>query len=257
MFGRLIFFLLAVLASVTLSAQTFSVVGDDDFPPYSFMDDQQQIRGIDIEILGELGKRLGVEFDISLVPFKRLLLMTEQGAAFGSFSLFKTPEREAFGLFTYPVHYSTYRLFTTTDNDIRYDALEDLFGKRIGIAAGFAISDEFDAATERGDITKVEVFNHEDGFKRLLGGGIDGFVGNDVVVQYQLNNEYKDTIDSSKLRMLTKPMKASRGAYFVISKGHQVDKPELWQQRISETLKALEEEGFTAKVVEKYMYGPF
>ena len=75
-----------------LTANALSVVGDDDFPPFSYRKPDGTLHGIDIEVITELQNHLGIELSIELVPWKRLLIMTKQGFVFGSFSLFKTPE---------------------------------------------------------------------------------------------------------------------------------------------------------------------
>ena len=104
---------LLLLFPLIVAAESFNVVSDDDFPPYSFIDSDKKVKGIDVDLLHEMAKRLGIEVNIKLVPWKRLLLMTEKGDIFGAFSLFKTPARELFSLFTHPVHYSTFVLFTS------------------------------------------------------------------------------------------------------------------------------------------------
>jgi len=238
---------------VTVYGVTFQLVGDDDFPPYSFTDQNEQIKGIDIDLLNEMASRLGIEIEIELVPWKRLLLMTEKGDVSGSFALFKTPEREVFSLYTHPLHYSTYKLFTTKDSATKFENLEDLYGKRIGIEAGFVISSEFDAAKVRGDIRVVEIFNFEDTFRRLLLGGIDAFAGNELVVKYKLQADDKSKKDNSPIISLPKSIKKSRGGFFVLSNKSPLKDKLKWQERISETLKIMEGEGFYEKVIQKYM----
>ncbi|WP_293751420.1 transporter substrate-binding domain-containing protein [uncultured Paraglaciecola sp.] len=228
-------------------------MGDDDFPPYSFTDQNQQIKGIDIDLLHEMASRLEVKLEIELVPWKRLLLMTKKGDVTGSFSLFKTPDREAFALYTHPVHYSTYKLFTTKDSTTKFDNLKDLYGKRIGIEAGFAISDEFDAAKARGDISVVEIFNFDDTFRRLLLGGIDAFAGNELVVKYKLQTSHNETNANLDIISLPKSIKKSRGGFFVLSKKSQLKDKLEWQKRISQTLSEMEEESIFEKIMQKYM----
>ena len=60
---------------VSANPSNLYVVVDDDFPPFSFEDDGK-VKGVDIDIIQEMGKRLGIEIKIDLVPWKRLLKMT-------------------------------------------------------------------------------------------------------------------------------------------------------------------------------------
>jgi ABC-type amino acid transport substrate-binding protein len=245
-------FLILYLPLVAL-AESFSIVGDDDFPPFSFTDKKNQIKGIDVGLMQEVGRELGVSFDITLVPWKRLLGLTENGDVFGSFALFNTAEREAFSLYTGPLHFSTHKLFIQKNNPIKYHHISDLFGKRIGIEAGFVVSDAFDTASKRGDIRVVETFNYEDTFRRLLKNGMDAFVGNELVVKYKLKHDYQDTKNIADIVALDRPIKESRAAFFVLSKRFPLKNKVEWQTKITQALKTMEANGFTQKVIDKYM----
>ncbi len=253
MYRGLIAGLFLSLFPILAAGTTFNIVGDDDFPPFSFIDQNQQASGIDIEILQELSKRMGIKINIELVPWKRLLQTTKNGTILGSFSLFKTPERESFSLFTHPLHYSTFKLFTAKNNIIKFENIHDLYGKRIGIEAGFVISNEFDEASRQGYINLVEIFNFDDAFRRLVKGGIDAFVGNDLVIKYKLKNEYNENKSISTIVSLPKPLKKSRGAFLVLSKKFPLEDKLKWQAKITETLKSMEKEGVSLNIIKKYM----
>lgn len=246
-------FLFLLGLSLKSHCETFQIVGDDDFPPFSFVDNMGQITGIDIEILRELENRLEIEFDIKLVPWKRLLLMTKTGAVFGSFSLFKTSERQAFALFTHPLHYSTYKIFTLSTNRYEFESIKDLYGKRISIAAGFTVSEELEAAQLRGDLTLIETFSFKDSFRRLLKGGVDMVIGNELVVEHQLKHGLASNSDLALIESLNKPIQKSRGAYFVLSEKYPLKDKVKWQTTIERTLKGIEEEGLMDAIVKRYM----
>jgi polar amino acid transport system substrate-binding protein len=253
MFRGLIAGLILSLFPILSFGQTFNIVGDDDYPPFTYTDENKQIKGVDIELFQEMAKRLEIQINIKLVPWKRLLKMTETGDVMGSFALFKTPDRESFSLFTHPIHYSTFKLFTTQKAGLNYTNIKDLYGKRIGIEAGFVISDEFDKASTRGDITLIQIYSFDDAFRRLLKGGIDAFVGNDLVVQHKIKHKYKYIKNISDIIALTKPLKQVRGAYFVLSKAFPLDDKLLWQTRFTETLKAMEQDGTSQRIIQKYL----
>jgi len=69
------------------------ILADDDFPPYSYRENGK-ITGFDVDIIEEMAKRLNLSIKIKLYPFKRLIVMTKSGKCDGSFSLFRTKERE-------------------------------------------------------------------------------------------------------------------------------------------------------------------
>lgn len=242
--------------SALANAQTFTVMSDDDFPPYSYQTPDGDVTGIDIDIIAELGRRLDVNFEIELAPFKRMLLLVEKGQRFGAFSLFKTAKREHYGLYTHPVHYSTYKLFTKAEKPLRFDRLQDLYNKRIGVQAGFAISDGFDQATEAGQIQRIDIFSYEDSFNRLVKGGIDAFVVNDMVMQYKLFADFRNRYDYKDFRFIDQPVSDARGAYFVLSKAYQGADMPMWQEKIRKALAKMEAEGFYDKVISRYSRMP-
>lgn len=249
MFKGLLFSLLLAFVPCITFAEALPVVGDDDFPPFSFVDENNEVTGIDIDIINELANRLGLEFSISLVPWKRLLRMTKQGDVFGSFSLFRTPEREAYGLYTYPVHYSTYRIFTRSDGIQKFEILSDLFGKNLGIEAGFNISEEFDSAAARGNIKLVELYSSDGFLGRLKRGGIDGYVGHDLVTRFK----FKQDMEEQNIVVLRKPVKEARGAFFVMSKAFKIEDKMKLRMDIERTLQGMENDGTTEKIIASYI----
>ncbi|MFT7186704.1 MAG: ABC-type amino acid transport substrate-binding protein [Pseudohongiellaceae bacterium] len=138
-------------------------------------------------------------------------------------------------------------------NAFSYTNVKDLYGKRIDIEAGFVISDEFDKASARGDITLIQIFSIDDAFRRLLTSGFDAFVGNDLVVQHKLKYDYTKTKNITNIIALPKPLKQERGAYFVLSKKFALENKLLWQTKFTETLKAMEQDGSRHRIIQKYI----
>lgn len=244
-------FVLLALPTATL-AEPLKIIGDDDFPPFSFKAEDGSLVGSDINVLAELEKRLGIEFEIELAPWKRLLLLTEQGKVAGSFALFDTPERREFSHFTHPVHYSTYRLFTKKGHSLDFNSIEDLYHKRIGIQAGFATHPELEEAVKSGHIKFIQVFSHNDLFKRLTSGALDAIIGNKHVVQYKLKHEFKHLADDIEMGPA---VQESRGAYLVLSKRSDIENLDDLQKKIKTTLEEMEKEGVTQKIIDQFMTG--
>lgn len=244
---------LVVLLASPLAVHAHEVLSDDDFPPYSFVDEAGNMAGIDIDIVRELAVRTDLPLNLKLVPFKRILLRLKEGKAFAGLSLFRTPEREEYGLFTHPIHYSTYRIITRHDSLIDYKTVNDLAGIRVGVQAGFVISDEFDLAVKEGRIYRVDLFSYADSFNRLAKGGIEAFVGNDAVVKFKLLNGLQEKIRLEQVRFSDTVLTESRGAYLVLSKNYTKDDPYAWQKRITETLMKMEQEGFYKQVQRRYV----
>lgn len=241
---------------LSLTIQAHEVLTDDDFPPYSYVDNAGNIAGIDVDIVRELAARTDLPLQLKLVPFKRILLSLKEGKAFAGLSLFRTTEREQFGLFTHPVHYSTYRIITRHNSLLDYKTVKDLSGIRVGVQAGFVISDDFDRAVKEGKIQRIDLFSYVDSFNRLSKGGIEAFVGNDAVVKFKLLNEPQEKLRIDQVRFSETPLTEKRAAYLVLSKKWEGDDMLAWQKRITETLQAMENEGYYKQVEQRYLGSP-
>jgi ABC-type amino acid transport substrate-binding protein len=227
---------------------TLTCHGDDDFPPYSF-EENGKLKGIDIDFLDEISKRLGVTFKLDLFPWNRLLVHTKKGLCDCAFSLFKTPEREEYSLYSAPLHYSTYVLFVKTGNEFDFLKISDLYGKKIGKNLGFSISDEFDRAVKTGKIRIKETEGVAKLIKMAIRGQVDGFAGNLNVTQYTL----KKLGLSGKLTHLPKALMEKRGAYFVLSKNSKIKNKTKLQKKIADVVNEIHTDGTYQQIIDKHL----
>ncbi|WDP91626.1 MAG: amino acid ABC transporter substrate-binding protein [Desulfobacter sp.] len=232
--------------------ETLTLGVDDDFAPFSFSKEGRPA-GIDVDIARELGRRIGVEFDIRLMPWKRLLTNLKKGQLDAGMSLFKTDERESYAIFTHPIHYSTFVLFVEKGREFNYTTVSDLYGKRIMIEAGFSVGDEFDRAVAARKIQIQEVFKSAGVFQFLIKGRYDAFVNNLEVTLYKLNNDSKLSKYASRITYLPRPVKARGGAYFVLSKQGRLKNKDALSRTIAGHLKAMEGEGLYSKITAAHL----
>ncbi len=250
-----IIFLFVLISKSALSGNSLIFLGDDDFPPYSYQENGKLV-GIDVEIIEEMAKRLNIDITIKLVPWKRLIKMTQSGQCDGSFSLFHTENREkfAFYAFSQPIHVSRFPLFFKKGKKIQFNTIEDLYGKIIGINRGFSISEAFDAAVKQGKII-VNIENEVDeNIVLTANSSIDGFTNNYDVTKYKIKNiprlkQYKKVIFHSQ-----KSISDLRNAYIVLSKKtpNIQNKAEMIQG-INQTLTEMKNDGFYLKLNKQYL----
>lgn len=160
--------LVSLLWSLTLHAQQnrsltcFSAV----YPPYVI--DNGELTGIDVDVVREVGKRLGIDITIRLEPWKRLEEALAAGLRDCVFSYFKTEPREKYALYTsVPLHITQYTLFVRTDKKPVPETLQDLFGKTIGVNRGFQTTPAFESARQRDQIRVIEVGKDEQSMRML------------------------------------------------------------------------------------------
>lgn len=113
---------------------------DDSLPPYSFVDKKGQFRGIAIDIMDALSKKLGMSFQA--YP-KSSLVNTYSAAAEQRMDIIATmvdlPDRRAWFNFTHP--YLTKSLVIMTHkNDTTITDRDDLSGKKVAFVDGFEFS---------------------------------------------------------------------------------------------------------------------
>lgn len=231
-----------------VQATTLEVGTDEALPPFSFVQDGKVV-GIDVEMLKEAAKRLKLEVNVKSLPWKRVLAGTESGELHLGMPLFQTPEREAFARFTGPIHYSTFGLFVKKGKEFKFDAIDDLSGKKFGISRGFVVSGDLDAAIKAKKVTIDEVPTIDQNILKLMAGRIDAFPSNIVSTLYLL----KGTPESSEIVALPKLLADKRPAFLVVSKAANIPNKEQLIPALTEALEGLHKDGTYAKLVSKYV----
>lgn len=120
---------------------------DDSFPPLGFRDENNSVVGYDIDLAGEVAKRLGVELVIQPIDWsaKELELNTKNiDCIWNGFTM--TKEREEAMAFTRPYLANAQVVVVRSDSGIK--TLADLAGKTVGLQAGSSAAEAVDAAPD-------------------------------------------------------------------------------------------------------------
>ncbi len=182
------------------------------FAPY-VIEEQDDIVGIDVDVIQEAGRRLGIEIDFKLKPWKRLEVDMQRGEETCVAAYFRTPERLDYMDFTHvPLHITNYTLFVLEERDITFHSLEDIQGFSIGVNRGFKTTPEFEDALQKGWITEQEVNEDRQNFIKLEAGRVDAVLTNFHVGSYQIK-----LLGLQDVTSLFPPL-SSTPAYFVFSK---------------------------------------
>ncbi|WP_374436434.1 substrate-binding periplasmic protein [Inhella sp.] len=236
------------LALGALAQVQLKVLGDFAFPPYSSLRGTEPV-GIDVDILHELGRRTGVQFQIELVPFKRVVESVRAGTVDGGMALLRSAEREGFALFTGVMHNSTYSLFVTRDSKMEFDGLASLHGKRIGKVRGFFISPEFDAEVAAERIQLHETAGAEQGLHMLMLGRVDAISGQTVVTRYLARQlGYADSV-----RPLPTPLVPDRPTFLVLSRASKLPDKEALAERLRLALEAMHKDGSIERIEARHL----
>jgi polar amino acid transport system substrate-binding protein len=105
------------------------------YPPFSMVNEKNEVVGFDVAIGKAIAERLGVEPVITTTAWDGIiagLLAGKYDTIIGSMSI--TPEREKAVDFVGPYYHAGRAIFVPEDSDIQ--AMEDLQGKTIGVTLG-------------------------------------------------------------------------------------------------------------------------
>lgn len=117
------------------SAGTMKIAMTGQYPPFNFVNDQNEVVGFDASIGKEIAKRLGVKGEIVTTAWDGIiagLLANKYDTIVGSMTI--TPEREKVVDFVGPYYHAGRAVFVMEDSEVQ--SLEDLKGKTLGVTLG-------------------------------------------------------------------------------------------------------------------------
>lgn len=118
-----------------------------------------------VEIVAEMSKRLKIEPEILVLPFKRALKYAETGKGDAIFAIRHTEERAKFAIYpTESIMLERTIIVARKGSGIKITKVDDLKDKYVGVVRGYAYDPEFD---KHPGIIKV-VSNTDDNILRML-----------------------------------------------------------------------------------------
>lgn len=236
-----------LLCTAFLACLSFSALGEklrivtEPWSPYVTVDDQQ-VSGLDYEMTNTVFKRLGIDVQWQFLPWKRCLMMLEQGEADGVLDIFKVAEREDLLLYpNEPLSDVNWVLFQSNDRPHPFNALDDLRGLTIGVSPGYLYTPAFDTSNL---FTREPAPSHEANFGKLVRGRIDLLVTDRIVGQETIKQlKLRDKVSQLPLVLGRRPM------YLALRRNVGMD---LLVQRFGAELKRFKLEPAYAQLVARY-----
>ncbi|MEJ7808259.1 MAG: ABC transporter substrate-binding protein [Telluria sp.] len=137
---RLAIVSLACLCAASAAARPRLVITTESSPPSAMMGEQQVI-GFATEKVRVIMDRVGVDYDIEMLPWKRAYLLAQYQADTCVYSTTRVPERETLFKWVGPTHANDWTLFGRADRNYRINSIEDARKYRIGAYNGDVRSD--------------------------------------------------------------------------------------------------------------------
>ncbi len=156
------------------------IVGSDTaYPPFEFIEDGE-VMGFDVDLVGAIAERLGLEFEFRTFNFDALIVGLQGGTEFDMIAsaMTITEERAQQVDFSDPYIDSNQSLTVREDSDI--ETLADLAGGRIGVQSG-TTGEEYSRNNLPEGATVVPFENILQAMQALQAGEVDGVV-NDLPI---------------------------------------------------------------------------
>lgn len=192
--------------------------------------------GIGVTLIKELYRRLDLDVNIDLYPFKRVLSNLETGSVDGSWLVTKNTSRQQYALFSDAFLTEPFNLYSPSGASFEWHNWQDLKNHSIGLSSGFYYGQAFHHAARQYNFKTHEVKTDFQLIKMLLGGRLDLIILNKTVAEAMLRDfpEFH-----GKLHQASKAINESR-YYILISKQspHKALLP-----KINDTIKAMKQDG--------------
>lgn len=181
-FVRLLTVLLLSCMSLLARAEQLRIV-TDPWAPYVY-EENGEPKGIDYEVTAEVFKRLGVDVRWEFMPWKRCMLMVDQGLADGVIDIFQNDLRNTQLYYpSEPLSVVEFVLFQANDRPHDIESLEDLRDLTVGTSAGY----DYGAGFLQSTLFRREAApTQEANFGKLLRGRIDLLITDRRVGRYML-----------------------------------------------------------------------
>jgi len=213
------------------------------FPGVSFLDENGNLTGFDVELAKELDKRLPeYEFEIQTMEFGNLLLSLESKKIdFVMGMMSKNEEREKKYLFNKePYVYFFTRIAVDKNNDTIH-SIEDLHGKKLFIGSATSNNASFIQAYNQKHGNPIEIVYGSGGANDLVQlirtGRVDATLQTDFSVRFETDED-----GNPALKLVGEPLIADT-VHYVLRK----DSQEL-ADKLDEALRAVKEDGTLAKL---------
>lgn len=168
-------------------------VGINHAPPYR-VSTEDGATGLYVEIFNEIAQRINWDVRYVEAPFRRILLMMEEGQIDVMLGPLKTEERERVMAFVAPVFPPERKLFFYHRDENRIEEYDDLYGKKVGVLAGASYFEAFDADEK---LDKEPAARYENLMRMLERDRVDVVVAPELVGRHTVNELDADVSISS------------------------------------------------------------
>lgn len=192
----------AATKSQDIDVAPIKIGGDNNYPPYEFVDDNDNFRGFNVDIIRAIAIELGLEIELVPNSWENTMELLKTGEIDAIQGMTMTPEREKIYDFTDEIVMNSQNIFVLKNSSIIND-INDLSGKKVSIQS----KDVSKEITRRiPDVTVIPKTNQLESLESLLSGEVDAYIGNRLTGIY-----YVQTFDlTESVKIVGEPLYPTR-----------------------------------------------
>lgn len=222
------------------SADTIKIVSDSTYAPFEFKDSDQVYKGIDVDLIKEIAKRSGWDYEMTHPGFDAAVNAVQAGQADAIMAgMSVTEERKK--VFTFSDTYYDSRVVIVTTKSNKVSDYKQLKGKVVGVKNGTA-AQAFLQKNEKTYGYTITTFDTGDTmYNSLAVGAVDAVMDDKPVVQYAISQGQDLRIEMAGEKV---------GSYaFAVKKG---SKSENLITDFNKTLAEMKKDGTYAAIIAKW-----
>lgn len=163
------------------------IAGDNDHPPYEYVDENGNYKGFNVDIMRAVGIELGIEIEFAPMEWKEAINALEEGEVDAIQGMSKTNDRKKLFSFASPTVTNSQAMFVLKGTNYITE-LTDLSDVRVSFQEG-DINEEMIHSIP--GIIAIPKKNQKEAIHSLLNGESEVFIGNRLTGLYYLQKEKK------------------------------------------------------------------
>lgn len=199
----LFFFVLnrAPKKALTDNSTTLRVAGDNNHPPYEYIDENGNYKGFNVDIMNALSIELGLDIELIPMDWSEALEALEGEEVDAIQGISKTEDREKRFLFTAPTVINSQVIFVMKETSI-IAGIEDLSGASVALQEGDI---NYEIISSIPDVILFPKKDQKQAIDALLNGEVDACVGNKLTGVYYIQKLKKPNL----VKIVGEPMRVT------------------------------------------------
>lgn len=187
---RFLFALTTFALAASASAETLRI-STEEYPPYNIRDNSGQPAGVYMDQLKIIFERTNIQYDASILPWARALVLAETEPMHCVVAAARTPERENHFKWVSPIHIDRNVLVAMTDRNLNVKTLDDAKAYTVGTQR----TDYTEALLKSLGFPRVELSSDFDtSLLKLVAGRIDLMPMSESALRKLPRNSFSETV---------------------------------------------------------------